>query len=161
MRPKVKMRTSMLILLVSCISMFAACSYITDFAVVNQSGQVVEIRYRIKRFPGPFAPPVAPATMAASRLSTKGGQEWKDLPSNQYRLDEENRTVIVELAPQQALRIARMQHYLGHEDVGDAEEFPVEEVIVTGAQGELRLLGQQARVMFSEMSKALYILTYR
>ena len=156
-----KVRSLMLIILVGCVSLFAACSYITDFVVVNQSDQTVEVRYKIKHFPGPFAPPVAPATIANSRLSTKGGQEWIELTSDQYQLDEENRTVIVELASYQALRIARMHHYMGHEYAGDAEDFPLEEVIVTGEQGDLKLVGQQARVTFLEMSRVLYTLTYK
>jgi len=141
--------------------LFAACSYTTDFVVVNQSSQSIEVRYKIKEFPGPFAPPVVPATITISRLSTKGGQDWNELSPDGYRLDEQNRTVIVELESHQALRIARMHHYMGHDDAADAEEFPVVEVIVTGAQGDLKLVGQQARVTFSEMSRVLYTLTYK
>lgn len=150
----------MLIALVGCALLFASCSFVTDFVVANQSDQAIEVRYKIRNYPGPFAPPVAPATIATSRLAAKGTKEWNELTRGQYRLDQENRTVIVQVMPGQALRIARMHHYMGHQEPGDAETFPIDEVILTGARGELKLVGQQARWMFSEISGVLYTLTY-
>lgn len=132
------MRSLFLILLLAAVSLFTARSYITDFVVINESSQPVEVRYKIRNFPGAFTPPVAPATVATSQLSTKGNQQWNQLTSAEYQLDQESRTVIARVLPHHALRIATMHHYGGHEDSGDAQDFPVEEITILGADGERR-----------------------
>jgi hypothetical protein len=129
--------------------------------VINESDHPAEIRYKIKDFPSPFGPPVAPATIAASQLSTHGAQQWKVLTSDQYQLDQGNRTVIVRLDQHEALRIASMHKYGGHQDPRDAKDFPIDEITVTGEVGEISLNGQQARTTFSDVSRALYTLTYK
>jgi len=155
------MRLVIIIALFGYVSLLMACSYRTDFVVINESGQAAEIRYKVKDFPGPFTPPVTPATIEASQLSTHGGQQWKVLPSNQYQLDQENRTVIVRLEQHEALRVASMHNYGGHQDSRDAEHFPIEEITIAGAVGEKTLKEQQARTAFSNVSRALYTLTYK
>lgn len=154
-------RLFMLMLLIVSASLFAGCSYMTDFAVANDSKEPIEVRYKIKNYPGPFTPPTVPATIATSQLSTKGNQPWSQLSSSQYQLDAENRTVIVRVTPGQALRVATMHHYIGHDDPVDAANFPIEEISVTGSSGQVKLLGEQARVAFSEISRVLYKLTYK
>jgi hypothetical protein len=155
------MKRLILIVLVGCVSLLVACSYITDFVVVNESDQPIEVRYKIKNFPGPFSPPVVPATLASSQLSTKGNQEWNKLNSDRYQLVQESRTVVVRVMPHEALLVANMHNYSGHGDAWDAKEFPIEEITVRGAGGEMKLADQQARTTFSEVSRALYTLTYK
>jgi hypothetical protein len=62
--------------------------------------------------------------------------------------------------PREALRIYRFHDYRGHEDAQD-EGYPLEEISVLGASGGLKYTGQQARTAFSEVSRALYTLTYK
>jgi hypothetical protein len=150
-----------LVVMVSLVMLFAACSYLTDFAVLNDSDQPIEVRYKVKRFPGTFVPPVAPATIASSQLTTKGNQPWNKLSSDQYQLDEQNRTVVIRVMPHQALLIANMHNYAGHGDAWDAKEFPIEEIALRSAGNEMKFVGQQARTAFSEVSRALYTLTYK
>ena len=156
-----KMRHVILVLLLAAISLLSACSYITDFIVINESREPMQVRYKVKKFPGAFTPPVAPATIPMSQLSTKGNQQWSQLASGDYQLDQESRTVIVRVLPHQALRIATMHHYGGHQDSADAQDFPVEEITMSGEDGERRFTGPQARTTFSEVSRALYTLTYQ
>ena len=156
-----KRRGVILVLFLTFISLLSACSYLTDFVVINDSAEVVEVRYKVKNIPGPFAPPVAPATIAPSELSAHGNQQWKKLTPAQYQLDQENRTVMVRLNPHEALLVVSMHNYSGHEDPWDAKEFPIEEIDIGGANGELKLVGQQARITFSEVSRALYTFTYK
>ncbi len=63
--------------------------------------------------------------------------------------------------PNQALRVADVHNYNGHGDTWSAKEFPIEEIVVRGVQGDVKLTGQQARAAFSEVSRALYTLTYK
>jgi hypothetical protein len=129
--------------------------------VINESDHLAEVRYKVKNFPGPFGPPVALATIVASQLSTGGDQQWKTLTSNQYQLYQESRTVIVRLEKHEALRVASMHKYGGHQDPQDAKDFPIEEISITGEAGEMSLKGQQARTTFSDVSRALYTLIYK
>jgi hypothetical protein len=141
-------------------AILAGCSYRTDFVVVNESASPIEVRYQVKNYPGSFASVVAPASISASELSPKGNQEWTRLTSTRIRLDEPNRTVIVQLNPQEALLVTTMHNYGGHDDAGDAQEFPIQEINISGAHGEMKLAGEQARTSFAQISRALYTLTY-
>jgi len=69
----------MFVPLLCSLLLLTGCSYITDFAVINESDQPLEVRYKIKNYPGSFSPPVTPATIAASQLSTIGNQQWNNL----------------------------------------------------------------------------------
>jgi hypothetical protein len=147
--------------LLAAVFLLTSCSYTTDFVVINESDHPAEIRYKVKDFPGPFGPPVTPATITASQLNTHGAQQWKILTSDQYQLDQGNRTVTVRLEQDEALRVARMHKYGGRQDPQDAKDFPIEEIAITGEVGEIPLKGQQARIAFSNVSRALYTLTYK
>jgi hypothetical protein len=153
-----KMRQLTLFALLAYACLLTGCSYLTDFVVVNESDQSVQVHFRIKDYPGPFAPPIAPATIAISGLSTKGNDVWDELPGGADRVDQENRTITVELISQNALRIARLHNY-AREDSSDAARFPVEEILVTGQSGDMKLTGEQLRLACVEKSKALYSLT--
>ena len=150
-----------LLLLTAFSLVCAACSYATDFVVVNRSAQPIVVRYKIKQFPGDFAPPDKPATIAASSLDSHGGQEWQLLSSDRFQVDQATRTVTVNVASADALRIASLHNYSGHDDAWDANEFPIDEIMVSGGNGELKLNGPQALTIFTEVSRALYTLTYK
>jgi hypothetical protein len=157
------MRCASLLLLILLTLTQAACSYLTDFVVINSSGSAVELRYQIRsRSPGQWSLPGRPAKMPASQLG-RGGNGWVqlELPADQYRIDEINRTVTLSLGPGDALRIATLHNYGGTED--DAErDYPIEQVTIVGAGGEMRFTGRQARLAFSVASDdSLYTLTYK
>ncbi len=151
------MRRLILMVLVGSLSLFAACSYATDFVIVNESDGPITIRYEVKNYPGPFSPPVAPGVVAASELS-EDGQQWSPV---QYELDAASRSVTTRLMPGQALRIATMNHYTGHEDPNDAQNFQISRISVSGQRGEVNLTGELARTTFSKVARTLYTLTYK
>jgi hypothetical protein len=97
----------------------------------------------------------------ASQLSNRGNQQWNILTSEQYQLDQGNRTIIVLLEQHKALRIASMHKYDGHQDPRDAKDFSIEGIGIAGEAGGMSLKGQQARTAFSNVSRALYTLTYK
>lgn len=157
-------RPLILALLIAYLPLLSACSYSTDFVVVNESTQPIEIRYQVKKSPaGPLAISGIPATIEAFQLSPHGGQAWKELTADQYKVLEEdsNETVAVRIAPHEAVRLTRLLEYGGHADPGEANHFPIEKIDIKGATGELKLEGQSARTSFSEVSRALYTLTYK
>jgi hypothetical protein len=157
------MRRASLLLLILLTLTQVACSYLTDFVIVNSSGSVVEVRYQIRAGPqGQWSLPGRPAKIPASQLG-RGGNGWVqlELPADQYRIDDISRTVTLSLGPEEALRIATLHNYGGTED--DAErDYPIEQVTIVGAGGEMRFTGRQARLAFSVASDdTLYTLTYK
>ena len=156
------MRRVILVVFLLLASTLTACSYTTDFVVVNESDHAIEISYKHKQFPWntPFEPHQRPAKVDADALRSKGGNEWRELTPSDYQIDRENRTVLVRIMPGEALRIHGFHNYGGHEDPHEAEDYPFEEISVLGANGVLKYTGQKARTAFSKVSLGLYTLTY-
>ena len=143
--------------LVGSLCLFAACSYLTDFVIVNESDGPVTIRYEIKDFPGSFYVPTDPKVVPASQLS-EDGQRWQPV---QFAVDEASRSVTTQLLPGQALRIASMSHYSGHNDPNDDHKYQIRAITVSGRRGELHFTGEQARTSFTKVALTLYTLTYK
>lgn len=138
-----------------------ACSYATEFVIVNDSAQVLMLEYRVKSFPGEFAPPENPATLQASQLSSHGNRDWTRLASAQYRMDANHRSVKLSLMPGQALLVCKIHNYAGHNDAWDAQEFPLDQITLSGSNGVLLLKGEEARTRFSQRSRVLFVLDYQ
>jgi hypothetical protein len=163
------MRSILLISLMLSALTCAACSYSTDFVVVNESGRPIMIRYKVKGPPlgsptltaDPEVLTGSPAKMDASQLGSRGRDLWQPLSPDQYRIDQESRTVTVALSPREALRVTSMFHYIGDEDPNDVAAWPIEEITISGDDGEMTFKGQKARKSFCYVSRVLYTLTYK
>ena len=157
-----KMRGALLFfILMSCLAS-GACSYVTDFVVINTSESPVEISYKFK--PAPEAPPIIkgnPVFTSASKVESKEKGNWQDIATDRYEIDQATRTVKVKLQAQEALFITRMHHYFGPDDPNDVKGFPVEELSIVGSTGNLNFSGKQLLKAFSERSRVLYTLTYQ
>ncbi len=156
------MRSLLLLTLTLLALTFAACSYSTDFVVVNESAQAIEVRYKVKG--PPIGPPdfsAAPAKHDASQLGTRDRNLWRKLEPGEYRIDAANRTVTVIVSPHEALWVTSMHHYIGDEDPIDVADWPIEEISVTGADGGMTFSGQKARKSFCYVSRDLYTLAYK
>ena len=141
---------------------FAACSYSTDFVVVNESGQPIEVRYKIREAPvGPRDFSGTPSKKDASQLGKGNRTPWRKADASEFRLDAVNRTVTVVVLPHEALWITSMFHYIGDEDPNDVANWPIEEISVTGAGGAMTFTGQKSRQSFSYVSRTLYTLIYK
>lgn len=149
------------ILSLTGVALLTACSYITNFVIVNESDQPIEVRYRVRDFPGAFYPPETPATMTARELRA-GNKKWRELSDAQYEVNSERRIVTVRVPPGEALLVERVVR-LGMQvnDAEEAESFLIEELAIRGAHGEMRFQGEQARKVFAPESKKLYTLLYR
>lgn len=151
------MRRFIAMVLVGSVCLLAACSYTTNFVIVNGSDGPITVRYEVKEFPGPFYPPTTPGVAAAADLS-EDGQQWSPA---QFTVDEASRSVTTQLLAGQALLIASMNHYTGHDDPNDAEKYQIRRIVVSGTRGELNLSDEQARTTFTKVATTLYTLTYK
>ena len=149
-----------LFLSIALLLLFAACSYITDFVVVNISNQPIEVLLTIKKDPSrPFGPRIKPARMPNSQLRSEG--QWQELEPGQYALDSENRTILVRVGAGEALRIERLQRGGMVVDEADESRFSIEGITITGASGTMTFQGSNVRNQFVVESKKLYTLTYK
>ena len=140
----------------------AACSYITDFVVINASESPMEISYKVKEPPnGPPKIDMIPATKLAPQLKSNEKNKWQDIAADRYKIDQETRTVTVKLLPQEALFLTSLHHYTGPDDPNDVNWFPIEELSISGSVGGLKSSGKQLLKAFSGQSRVLYTLTYQ
>lgn len=143
------------------LSLLVACSYATDFVVINESPESIEVRYRVKKGSlGPITIAGPPAIIPSSQLGSNGRLPWQQLSGDRLRVDEEQSTIVIELQPSEALRLTSLSGYGGH-DAADANHFSIEEIELNGSRGRVLLVGAQARRAFSKVSRALYTLTYK
>jgi hypothetical protein len=157
-------RHLLLVFFLPCLLWLTACSYITNFVIVNASGQVVEVRYTIKKPSDPRAPSGEPVVLPATKAVLELQQQtpWNELPTSQYSLDRENRELVVSLMPGQGLLVEQPNLLDGSTDEAhQAENFSLERIDISGSSGEVHLQGEQARKAFVPVSKKPYTLTYR
>ena len=143
--------------LIGSLLLLGACSYATDFVIVNESDTAITIRYEVKDFPGPFYPPTAPSVVDAAKLD-EHPREWTP---TQFQLDEASRSVTTQLMPGQAFRVETMNHYSGHDDPTDTHKYQIRRIVVSGAHGESEFTDEQARRAFTRVTRSLYTLTYK
>jgi hypothetical protein len=152
-----------LILLLLLTITLASCSYITDFVILNDTDSRIEVVYRIK--PSPPGPPslevIEPMVVSAANLEAKGVGKWTKLEPHRFRIDQLNRTVTVVVSAHEGLRIASMHHYLGNDGPNDVQNFPIQDLSVTGKHGEMKFTGDATRRAFEKRSLALYVLSYK
>jgi hypothetical protein len=154
-------RTLRLIPLTCVALLFSSCSYATDFVVVNESNQAIEVLYKLKTEFGRLSSLDAPVTTEASDLDSKGGKNWIKLASTQYHFDDLTRTVTVRLEAGRALRVTTMSNYSGHDNPHKAASYPIDYISLSGPSGSITFAGDQARVSFRYVSGNLYTLTYK
>jgi hypothetical protein len=148
---------------------FAACTYSTDFVVVNESGRPIEVRYKIKGAPAGSPTPLydswiaaaSPLKTDASQIGSRVEGRWQQLSPDRYQFDRENRTVTVVLSPLEALRVTSLYNYAGHEDFADEASWPIEEISIAGEGGGMTFAGPAARKSFTYVSGNLFTLTYK
>ena len=167
MKDQSKIRYLLSICLLSGVCLLAACSYLTNFVVINATDRPIEVQYVIKKPPPPFhqfppsqSLPITPAIKDVSQLQQQ--TEWHELSASEYTFDPDSRRVVVSLMPNQALRVENQNLVDGKtDDASLAAKFSIEEINITGSYGEIKLQGEQARKMFVAESKKLYSITYK
>jgi hypothetical protein len=145
------MRYIFLALLLLFTLTLTACSFSTDFVIVNASGRPNEVKYKIAET-GIASLDAAekPATIAASQLSSR---EWRELSSAQYVFDQETRMVTVTLMPDVALRVTRVRDW---QEDSVMDNFIVREIDIMGAGGGMMLKGDQVYKSFVAPPKSFF-----
>jgi hypothetical protein len=144
----------------TCVALFfSSCSYSTDFVVVNESYQAIEVLYKFKTEFGQLSSLDAPVTTNSSELDSKD-RNWLKLASTQYQVDESTRTVTVRLEAGKALRVTTMPNY-GNDHPQNAASFPIDYISLSGPSGSITFAGNQTPVSFRYVSANLYTLTYK
>ena len=149
-------------LIASTAFLCSSCSVSNSFIVINRSGAVVEVSYRMKppNLPGATTSlsDRPPETLPVSQLETHVA--WQPLPSSRYRLEPQNNLVVLTLNPDEALILTQCRPAHGASS-GDCEPdaFFIAEISIRGANGEVRATGQQTQKSFVR-SKNTYTLTY-
>jgi hypothetical protein len=155
-----KARVVFVLLTFAPVLLLAACSYTTAFAIVNGSGQPLDVEYKIAASPAePLAQAGEPALAPEANL---GGRDkgWRTLRPDEYVFDREARTVKVRLMPHEALLVRRLTNYRDHAGAGTGP-FLIEGITLRGANGVVELRGDEARRSFVEVTETFYTLTYK
>jgi len=152
------MRRKFTALVFACVALLSACSYISDFVVVNESDEPIEVSYKIRESAYEVFQEIAkPAKIAEADLRGSN-KHWQELEAGNYRLDRGTRTIAVQVMPHEALRLEGIPNY---SEASDADNFKIEEVLVRGSHDEVRMQGNQVRKRFMKESVSLYVFTYK
>jgi hypothetical protein len=155
------MRRAMIIAALAFITLLSACSFTTDFVVINETSQPLEVRYKLNNSSAPFRPHVIPSVMPMSELFDKG-RRWVELSSSQYALNSEQRTITVVVLPNQSLRIDLVERagatLFGEEDLAPIS---VDEMTMHGVRGDKKYVGEEVRRAFKKESSQVYAFRYR
>lgn len=156
MKDQSKAKYLFLVFLLCWACSLTACSYLTDFVVVNATNSPIEIRYLVKN----QTLPIKPAVLTVSQLHQQ--TMWRELTTSQYTFDPDNRWVVISLMANEALRIEKCNLVDGEvDDVHQAARFFIEEIHITGSYGEIRLQGEQLRKAFVTETSKIHTLTYK
>lgn len=163
MTNQLKKTSLFLVCLLSSVVALTACSYSTNFVVINAANNPIEVRYRLKKPMNPLAPSRLPEVPSVKPISELDRQiPWRELPTSRFTFDPNTRTAVVSLMPGETLRVEQRKLSEGpQDDAHQAANFSIEEINITGTNGEVTFQGEQARKSFVAASKTLYTLTYR
>lgn len=137
--------------------LLTACSQLTNFVLVNDSGCPIEVRYKVKYRIDPRLMDLGLHMTPAVRGNSGWGQRipWRDLSASQFEVDADSRTVTLTLPPGQALLLDTLNT---RDWPNPAASFNIEELTVKGVSGEAKLQGELLYASFVILD---YTLTYR
>ena len=154
-----RLRLSRVLPLALALLAFPACSTITDFVVVNDSGSAVEVRYTFKDGRGAACCPVRPAKKPLDKLDDSE-VPWRELGEGEFSYDPAAGAVTVSLGPAEALRVDARWNWRGHGGEYEDKYFNVQSLGIKGASGAVHYEGGQAQYQFQRVDASLYKLTY-
>jgi hypothetical protein len=116
----------------------SACSFSADFVIVNNSGAFVEVSYETKH--KPTYKSIKPYLVSLENFNS-GNKEWREVPEDRLKIDNEKPIVEVKVAPNEVLRFESV-------DAGRIKSDPYDELntnrlTITGKNGSIILEGNQ------------------
>ena len=155
-------RQASLALLIAAALLCSSCSFINNFIVVNASRAGLTVTYRVKPPNIPGAPTDLPDQSPRTKPVSQVDEDiaWQPLPSSRYKTDGQNRVVTLTLNPDEALLLTQCGP-ANNASTGDCEPdaFDIADIALMGANGEIKLTGEQAHKIFVR-NKNTYTLTY-
>lgn len=107
-----------------------ACSYSTNFVVVNASNNPIEVRYTLNPPVNPVAPSRLAEVPSVKPISQLDRQiPWQELPTTRFTFDPSTRTAVISLMPGEGLRVE--QRKLENDTANNGEQaasFSIEEI---------------------------------
>lgn len=158
MRKKVLL-SSLILFLTACL---AACQAIMSFVVANKSNAPLKVLYTLKKMEADGLTCGSPHMPEKKSFKDVNNFdiEWTKLLPEQYSYDEKSGQVIVELQPNEALRVDARTDY-SPDDTSRTQCFPVAAIRLEGANGDIQLEGEQARLHFiDESGNGVFLLDY-
>ncbi|HEU4769344.1 MAG TPA: hypothetical protein VFS77_18395 [Pyrinomonadaceae bacterium] len=156
------LRLFLLIGLLTAVVSLTACSFRSTFVVINESSDRIQLRYVVRKLrPSDYRSslPVEPRIKLISELDDD--VRWRELSPSVFTFNEETRTAVITLAPNEAVRVEQISDTLCDDKDRKRDAFVIEEISITGASGALRLTGDQVLNSFVTRKKQLCALTYR
>jgi hypothetical protein len=145
---------AMIVLLLLAVLLCPGCSFINDMVVINASGDTLKVTYRARERVN-----AAPRTKPASEVFETVA--WQPLPDTRYKTDPDTHLTVLTLNHGEALLLTQCSPGNGQPDNGcTPEDFRIDEIVLVGANGEIKLTGDEARTAFSLKSKHVFTLTY-
>lgn len=159
-RARGKLLYPFVLLFAPFVLMLSACSYGTIFVVVNKSNQPIQVRYRAKKTSADVRDPCTPpATMRVEEFEAR--QAWHELSAPEYQVDQTSGVITLSLKPNEVLRIVVIGDPKNAEDEAvEAERFCLDEIVLSGPNGEIKLQGKQAYAGFIAESRNTRKLIY-
>lgn len=143
--------------------LLSACSTRVDFVVINQSGGVIEVQYKLKRCtaetPGRFNGGDPPAKLSIKEFQ-KSERVWRSLPKDQYKYDALTCTLTVNVAANEALLVDYAFNYRGHDREGSESRLEIAALSIKGSKGSVSLEGRQAQTQFKKDESSDYVIAY-
>ncbi|HEX8638955.1 MAG TPA: hypothetical protein VF692_12880 [Pyrinomonadaceae bacterium] len=129
------MKKIFLLCLVVCSTLIlSGCSFRADFVVINNSQDFIDVSYEINdSMPPKFA--------NIEAFDNSNGTEWRELPQDRYKIDDQKRMVEVKLASNEALRIESVD--AARIKTNPYSELSIQTLKITGKYGSVELKGNQ------------------
>lgn len=146
-------RRLLLALLICGLPFMPACSFATDYVIVNSTRTPIRVTYVIGAKdvdPLLVAGHNVPALLPVSKLDDR---KWDKLAASEFAYDPTAGIVTVDVPPDQALLIARTGDYSPN---SRAINYIVSEIDIVGAGGEIIFKGDTVRKAFVVVPKAFY-----
>ena len=139
------------------------CSIGSRFLIVNESGGEITVVYSTRQLHMPSAEQaphhrVEPLLEAPVGDVRSGKAQWRSVPGDRLSFDFARGTATVRLARDMVLQIAEISNYGGHDS--DDDRFPILSLDISGAHGEVHLIGGQVKYHFVSNGDFYYQLVY-
>jgi hypothetical protein len=145
----------------------AGCSWMTRFAVTNDSDSsvrlVISAEVPTQGDPRWRVCPIASERPLETTMESLGrwrDVSWQKLPANKYRLDKTACQAEIDLRPGESVSITQALNYTGHRPENGVPG-QIASLSIHGKDGEISRKGWEIVKHFQRLSDALYVYTYR